>query len=192
MEKVFSLRKHWKQLVTDSRIDPEIPTSVFPAAFFALFCCRFPSFNSFAQHRPLQSLRRWLGGSALPSADELAWASERIDLAGLRGCLGQMHDTLKRNKVIGPRRGWTVAAVDGHEINSSYKRCCDQCLQRKLMVGGVEKIQYYHRIVVLQIISEDFYFLMDQEPILPGEDEVSAALRLIARVLDNHPRWFDV
>jgi Transposase DDE domain len=192
VEKVFSLRRHWRQRVTDSRIDPDIPTSVFPAAFFTLFCCRFPSFNSFVQHRPSQCLRRWLGGHALPSADELAFASERIDLSGLRGCLGQMHDTLKRNKVIGPRRGWTVAAVDGHEINASYKRCCDQCLQRKLMVGGVEKIQYYHRTVVLQIISEGFYFLMDQEPMLPGEDEVSAALRLMARVLESRPRCFDV
>ena len=192
MEKVFSLRQHWKLRVTDSRVDPEIPTAVFPAAFFTLFSCRLPSFNSFVQHRPSQALRCWLGGVALPSADELAFASERIELAGLRGCLGHMHDVLKRNKVIGPRRGWTVAAVDGHEINASYKRCCDQCLQRKLMVGGVERVQYYHRIVVLQIISEGFYFLMDQEPMLPGEDEVSTALRLIGRVLESRPRCFDV
>jgi Transposase DDE domain len=192
VEKIFSLREHWKQRVTDSRIDPDIPTSVFPAAFFAMFCCRFPSFNSFVQQQPSQSLRRWLGGSGLPSADELAWASERIDLAGLRACLGHLHGTLKRNKVIGPRRGWTVGALDAHEINASYKRGCDQCLQRKLKVGGVEKIQYYYRIVVLQIISEDFYFLMDLEPVLPGEDEVSAALRLMARVLESHPRCFDV
>ena len=53
-------------------------------------------------------------------------------------------------------------------------------------------IQYYHRIVVFQIIGEDFYLLFDLEPVLPGEDEVAAAMRLIGRVLELHPRCFDV
>ena len=189
---MFGLQQQWRARVTDSRVHPVIPTHVFPAAFFALFSARFPSFNSFAQHRSSSSLRRWLGAHALPSADELAFAAERIDPAGLRGCLGHLHATLKRNKVIAPRHGWTLAAVDGHEINASYKRCCAHCCQRRIRVGGEERIQFYHRVVVFQIISEGFYLLLDLEPILPGEDEVAAALRLIARVLAGHPRSFDI
>ena len=170
----------WRQWVSDSRPQPEIPTEVFPAAFFAMFACRLPSFNELEQQRGSGCWKRWLGGASLPCADELAYTSERIGLDGLRRCHGLIHARLKRNKVIGPRHGWMLAAVDGHEINSSYKRCCCQCLQRTITVGGEEKIQYYHRIVAFQIISEDFYFLFDLEPVLPGEDEVAAALRPVS------------
>jgi hypothetical protein len=182
----------WRRWVSDSRLRPEIPTEVFPAAFFAMFACRLPSFNELEQQRGSSSWKRWLGGQSLPCADELAYTSERIGLDGLRHCQGEIHARLKRNKVIAPRHGWMLAAIDGHEINSSYKRCCPKCLQRTVTVGDEKKIQYYHRIVALQIISEDYYFLFDLEPVLPGEDEVAAALRLIQRVLDRYPRCFDV
>ena len=85
-----------------------------------------------------------------------------------------------------------LAAVDGHEIASSYKRCCECCLKRKLEVGGDIKVQYYHRLVAFQIIGGDFPLLLDLELLRPGEDEVAAALRLLERVLENHPRCFDV
>lgn len=191
-DKVFGLRRQWKLKVSDSRPKAQIPTKVFPAAFFAMFSCRLPSFNELEQHRDKSSWRHWLGGSPLPSADELAYASERIDPGGLRACLGHVHSRLKRNKVLAPRHGWMLAAIDGHETISSYKRCCEDCLQRKVTVGGIEKIQYYHRIVVFQIICEHFQFLFDLEMVRPGEDEAGAALRLLARVLEAHPRCFDV
>ena len=85
-----------------------------------------------------------------------------------------------------------LTAVDGHEINSSYKRCCDCCLKRELEVRGEFKTQYYHRLVTFQIIAKDFNFLLDVELLKPGEDEVAATLRLLERVLKNHPRCFDV
>jgi hypothetical protein len=193
-DKVFSLRKQWKLRVRDSRPKAQIPTAVFPATFFLMFCCRLPSFNELEQHkdRSKGSWRRWLEGSRLPSADELAYTSERLDPEGLRDCLGHLYGRLKRNKVLEPRHGWMLAAIDGHETNSSYKRCCKSCLQRELTVNGVKKIQYYHRLVVFQLIARDFYLLLDVEMVRPGEDEGQAALRLLARVLENHPRCFDV
>lgn len=87
-DKVFGLRKQWKLRVSDSRPKARIPTAVFPAAFFAMFSCRLPSFNELEQHRHKSSWHHWLGGPSLPSADELAYASERIDPQGLRECLG--------------------------------------------------------------------------------------------------------
>ena len=109
--------------------------------FFAIFACRIGSFNELEQHRGKPGWRRWLGKHDLPSADGLAYVSERIEPDDLRSCLGHVYSRLKRNKVLGPRRGWMLAAVDGHEINSSYKRCCDRCLTRELEVGGVKKTQ---------------------------------------------------
>ena len=176
----------------DSRPQPQIPTPVFPAVFFAMFVCRIGSFNELEQHRGRPAWRRWLAGHTLPSADDLAYVSERIDVDDLRACLGHVYSRLKRNKVLGPRHGWMLAAVDGHEIASSYKRCCECCLKRKLEVGGDIKVQYYHRLVAFQIIGGDFPLLLDLELLRPGEDEVAAALRLLERVLENHPRCFDV
>jgi hypothetical protein len=165
---------------------------VFPAVFFAMFCCRLPSFNELEQQRRKKSWRRWLEGHELPCAGELAYVSERLEAGGLRRCLSHIYSRLKRNKVLAATHGWMLAAVDGHEIASSYKRHCCECLQRTITVGGVERVQYYHRLVAFQIITPDFHFLLDLEMLRPGEDEASAALRLIARVLENHPRCFDV
>jgi hypothetical protein len=160
--------------------------------FFAMFACRIGSFNELEQHRGMPSWRRWLGKHDLPSADELAYVSERIELDDLRACLGHIYSRLKRNKVLEPRHGWMLAAVDGHEINSSYKRCCDCCLTREIECRSGTKTQYYHRLVTFQIIADDFNFLLDVELLKPGEDEVAATLRLLERVLSNHPRCFDV
>jgi hypothetical protein len=159
---------------------------------FAMFSCRIGSFNELEQHRGKPSWRRWLGKHDIPSSDELAYVSERIDPDDLRTCLGHVYSRLKRNKILEPRHGWMLAAVDGHEINSSYKRCCERCLTRELEVGGVKKTQYYHRHVTFQIIAKDFNFLLDMELLRPGEDEVAATLRLLGRVLEMHPRCFDV
>ena len=156
-----------------------------------MFLSRVGSFNALEQLRDRRSLRKWLG-APLPCADELAYVSERISLEDLRFCQGQIYDRLKRNKALGPNRGWMLAAIDGHEINSSYCRCCEKCLKRPIETGGRTRIQYYHRVVVFQILSPGFEFLLDLEPVEPGEDEPAAAARLLGRVLENHPRCFDV
>jgi len=178
--------------VRDRRLHPQIPAPVFPAVFFAMFACRIGSFNQLEQLRGRSVWRRWLGGHGLPSADDLAYVSERIELDDLRDCLGSVYSRLKRNKVLTPTRGWMLAAVDGHEIASSYKRCCECCLQRRVESGADIKVQYYHRLVAFQIICGDFRLLLDLELLRPGEDEVAAALRLLQRVVRNHPRCFDV
>lgn len=157
-----------------------------------MFICRLGSFNELEQHRSQRNWRRWLGGESLPSADALAYVSKRLDVDDLRACQGHIYTQLRRNKVLGPNRGWMLASIDGHELRSSYQRCCSECLQRKLEVRGRTRVQYYHRIVVFQIIGEGFHLLLDLELQRPGEDEVAAGLRLLERVLANHPRCFDV
>lgn len=177
----------------DCRPYPQIPAPVFPAVFFAMFSCRIGSFNDLKNYSDRSSWRNWLDGHALPCPDELAYVSERLDVEGLRRCLCHLYHRLKRNKVLETRNGWALAAIDGHEIGSSYKRCCENCLQREVEVGGERKIQYYHRLVAFQLIgASNFCFLLDLELVRPEEDEVAAALRLIERVLKNCPRCFDL
>lgn len=157
-----------------------------------MFAARLPSFNALVQLRRSPALNRWLGTRALPSAKELAIISECMDPAPLRQCLGDIMRRLRRNKALLARHGLMLAAIDGHETHSSYKRCHGQSLQREITVAGRKVVQYYNRFTVFQIIGDGFYFLLDLEPVLPGEDEVASSMRLLARVLANHPRCFDV
>ena len=128
----------------------------------------------------------------MPSADQLGRHAAILDGSGLRGILGGMYTRLSRNKVLLPLRGHRLAAIDAHEINSSYKRCCPECQTRKITVKDQTRTQYYHRAAVFQLIGPGFRLLLDFELLGPHEDEGTAALRLIQRVLDTHPRCFDI
>src|SRR5438045_3997128 len=106
---------------------------------------------------------------------------------------------LKRNKALDPGRvqGRIVAALDGIEVLSSYSRCCDACLERRVPVrkGGVkvEQLQYYHRAVGCQIVSSPTKPFLALEWLQPGEGEDTAALRLLARLPEIYgSRFFDV
>ena len=51
--------------------------------------------------------------------------------------------------------------------------------------------EYYHRAVVCHLVGFDLAAPLDLEMIQPGEDEVTAASRLVRRVCANYPRFFD-
>lgn len=190
-DKIFKLRQHF-QKTSETRKFPVIPIAVYPATLYVMFSARICSFNELDQHRDNKSWKRWLGHAA-PSSDSIAEVSEKISTNELRDYLGEIYHTLGRNKVLQPINGWRVAIVDGHEIGCSYHRSGEGCLSREIEVGGEKKTQYYYRFVAIQIISDNGYqFFIDMEMQRPGDDEVAAALRLIERVLDNHPRCFDV
>lgn len=189
-DKVFHLQDLWRE-VRDFRPQPQIPTHVFPATIFLMFLCRLRSFNELEQYANQSSWPRWLR-HAVPSVDEIAYVSQRMDLSTLREVLAHIYTRLMRNKVLKPMRGWRVAAVDGHEIGCSYKRCCDECLSRHTKDNDEQCLQYYHRIVAFQLLGEDSRFLLDAELIRKREDEVAAATRMIERVLRRFPRSFDI
>src|SRR5580704_15444965 len=92
---------------------------------------------------------------------------------------------LKRNDVLRSdwSRGLVVAAVDGIEICSSFVRCCDACMERKIehKVNGERRtdIQYYHRIVVVAVVSTPFPIPLGLRFQKNGEGEVACALALL-------------
>ena len=98
--------------------------------------------------------------------------------------------TLKRNKVFdaGRVQGRIVAALGGIEVLSSYSRCCDSCLERRVTVrkNGVktEQVQYYHRAVGCQIVSSPVKSFLAFEWLQPNEGEETAALRLLRKLPD--------
>jgi hypothetical protein len=123
----------------------------------------------------------------------------RLQSEGIRRAIHRVYAQLKRNKALPDRQGWAIAVLDGHESHSSYKRCCPGCLQRTLSSkAGGPRTQYYHRQVTLMLLPAappgrpPVRLLLDAEPQLPGEDEVTTALRLLKRVLLLYPRAFDL
>jgi len=177
--------------LSDSRVKPQIPHPVFAKALLMLWLCRLPSLHA------LEILgRRGAGRRVLrhrmPGADQMANISEILDVPGLRAVLSRMYKRTVRNKVLQPLRGHRLAVVDGHEINCSYRRCCPHCQQRQITVHGQLRTQYYHRVVAFQLVGPGFRFLLDLELLGPHDDEGTAALRLIRRVLESSPRCFDI
>jgi hypothetical protein len=115
-----------------------------------------------------------------------------MDAKGLRKGLHQVYTCLKRNKALPALEGWEVAVLDGHETHSSYRRHCSGCLERTVRTSAGERLQYYHRHVTVLLLTEKLRLLLDLEAQRPGEDEVTAALRLLERVVQTYPRAFKV
>ena len=158
LNKVFDVRTAVAGL-SDSRVAPQIPPSaVFLAAFHG-FVFRLPSFQQLEAELQQSALQRWIGAPRAFRDDVLRYSLSSFSAEGLEAMLVRVNRTLKRNKVFdaGRVQGHIVAALDGIEVLSSYSRCCDACLERRVMVrkNGIktEQVQYYHRAVGCQIIS---------------------------------------
>jgi hypothetical protein len=178
----------------DARPRPQIPTATVWLAAFTLFVLRVPSFHALEQdfRRP-RRWARWLDGR-LPSADTLGRGLAGLALPELRALLAVVHRRAWRRRTIHRRPGepYRVVAVDGHELWASQARCCPQCLQRTVRVKDAHRVEYYHRVVVAQWVGVMPPAIVDIERIHPGEGEVVAARRLVARVLQTYGRLVDV
>jgi len=185
----------WEQAldaIQDSRCRPQICTSVVMRAVSVMFLSRLGSLNALGQSRTSRFWEKWLNHS-LPSPDTIGRVCAKVDVQGIQALQRQVYSRLKRQKALKPPgHGLMALVVDGHESHASFHRCCSGCLQRTLQTQQGERIQYYHRLVAAQLVGQDFRLMLDAEPVLPGEDEVGAALRLLDRVLLAYPRAFDV
>lgn len=187
---------HFRELLPlfeDSRQKPQISgVSVF-ASVFALFACNRTSLNSLEKdllHFP-QRLRGLVGPHP-PSIDTIGRVYSLAHSDGLRGMLIGVHHRLKRNKALADGDERKIVAVDGHEFFKSRKRCCEQCQQRTIKLKDEEVVEYYHQGVVCHLIEHQLAVPLDVELLRRGEGEETAAKRLLARVLANYPRYFDV
>lgn len=127
----------------------------------------------------------------MPSVDTVGRVFSKISGNEIRQILKGLYGKLKRNKVLQPAIGNKfVLIIDGHESSCSYLRSCPKCLKRTLRTDKGGRVQYYHRYVMVMLWCDKFYLPLDLEPQLPGEDEVSCAMRLLKRVMLNYPRAF--
>jgi hypothetical protein len=198
LNKVFDFRAGTAGL-RDSRQTPDVsPQSFFLAVFHSLVF-RLPSFQQLESDLAQPALQRWIGSHRGFGDDVLRYSLCGFDVTGLEKLLVRSNRTLKRGKAFdqGRAQGRIVAALDGVEVLSSYSRCCDSCLERRVTSrpGGVkvEQVQYYHRAVGCQIVSSPVKSFLAMEWLQPGEGEDTAALRLLHRIPDLYGgRFFDI
>ena len=183
--------------VRDRRPRCRIPPSSIFLSVFGMFSIRLQSFNELELQ--FQIPRRWKPfiGPRLPSADTLGYSLKGFDLNPPRDFLAEVAHQAKRKKALKRLKKdslipYTVAALDGHELWCSFKRCCPQCLQRDIEVNKTIVTQYYHRVVALQLVGVTPALPLDYEPVLPGEDEVAAATRIVRRLRQRYPRFIDI
>jgi hypothetical protein len=190
-EKTFGILSGLDE-IADSRMFPQIPTSIITRSIFTMCLAKLGSLNALEQLRGQQVLGRLIGGK-LPSADSIGRISDLIDSDTIRDINRKLYLQLKRNKaLLSPTHGLMALIVDGHESHASYRRHCTGCLEREIGPDGSKKTQYYHRNVTALLVAGNSCVFLDAEPQSPGEWEVDCAIRLLKRVIQNYPRAFDV
>jgi hypothetical protein len=193
LERRFGLRALVAGL-HDGRFLPQIPTRAIWLSVFGMYVLRLRSFNALEQELRLSG--RWEAwvGTRKPSADTIGRVFASMSAEETRQILSAVLHDAWRSKAIHPRPGesYRVVAVDGHEIGASRARCCPQCLVRERKKATGTELEYYHRVVAAQWIGVTPPAILDLERIGPGEGEVTAARRLLERILRQHARLIDV
>lgn len=199
LNKCFNLRLHAAQM-SDARTDPEISA---PSVFLALlhaFVFRLPSFQQLDAELAHSYLQHWIGAERSFRHHTLRYSLCGFDLEPLERMLVEVNRRLKRSKAfdLGRVQSHLVAALDGVEVLSSFSRCCESCLERRVIRKDqagrrVEQIQYYHRVVGCQMIHSPVKPFLALEWLRPGEGEETAALRLLSRLPQLYgSRFFDI
>jgi hypothetical protein len=181
LDKVFGF-SDWVTALPEGREFPQHPwKKVFDAVFLGA-AMQIPSLLQIEAECCDGSLAKRIGAI---SDDTIGYALERQSPEPVFALSCEIARRLKRNGVLrsGWSRGLVVAAVDGIEICSSFVRCCDACMEREIehKVKGEMRtdIQYYHRIVVVAVVSTPFPIPLGLRFQKNGEGEAGCALALL-------------
>ena len=122
------------------------------------------------------------------SSATIARSADSLNLGYTREMLKTIYQKAKRSLKI------KINSIPyGHEICSSSIHKCSCCSVRDVSkIEKVIKLSYYHKYTAFILAGEKFSFLLDIEPIYPGEGELSSSYRLLKRVCRNYPKAFEV
>jgi hypothetical protein len=192
LDKVFDFSRRVAAL-PEGRHYPRHPwEKVFDAVFLGA-ACQFPALHRIEAECRDGTLSKRIGPL---SEDAIGYALELQDPGPIFALGCDMARRLKRNGVLRSdwARGRVVAAADGIEICSSFVRCCDLCMERRVThkVGEQlrEDIQYYHRIVAVIVVSAPFPIPLGIRFQKHGETEVACTLALLKDLNDQLGRRF--
>jgi hypothetical protein len=192
LDKVFG----FSDLVTALPEGREFPQHPWKKVFDAVFlgaAMQIPSLLQIEAECCEGALAKRIGAI---SDDTIGYALQRQSPKPVFALSCEIARRLKRNGVLRSTwsRGLVVAAVDGIEICSSFVRCCDACMEREIehKVNGEMRtdIQYYHRIVVVAVVSTPFPIPLGLRFQKNGEGEVGCALALLQDLAHQLGRRF--
>jgi len=197
--KVFKLNRLLHR-VREGRSEPKIALLSVNLCLLLGVITRVSSYLDLAQQTKRKRWRRLCRLAAAISHDVFGYVTERMLPEDWRLNQAVVVKILKHNKALESCKvnGLLGLSVDANEHFKSRSRCCQRCCQREVEVtdddGQKHKvIEYYHRYVLAQINGPKLNVLLDAEPILPGEEECTAALRLLGRIRRLYGvRFFDV
>ena len=174
--------------VTDRRIKSQIPTVKIVAAIIIMHFTNQGSLNNFSQEIAYKRLK-----ADIPSVSTIARVADTMDLEEIRGVGMEIYSQARAKKMLSSCHGMWVGVVDGHEqITSPYCKC-KYCKKRTVTrKDGIKDIQYYHEFTAFILAGPKISFILDLEPILPGEGEITSSYRLMERVCKNYPKAFSV
>jgi hypothetical protein len=185
---------------TDSRPEPEIPSRSVWLSLILGEVVHVPSLLQLQEETQLPQWQQWVGHDAPISHDTFGYVAQRLDPAQLRRGARWINQKLKRGKALEANKlkGLLVLSVDANEQFCSDHHCCAQCLSREIACKdaqghAVKKTQWFHKQVYAQLSGPHLSVILDFEPMLPGDEECGAALRLLRRMRREYgPRFFDV
>jgi Transposase DDE domain len=197
-QKVFALKTRLGGVRSD-RPFARIPTTPVLLSLVLGVVLRISSYLDLSQQTRRRRWRHLCGLKAALSDDTFDYVTERLSLEDLRRSLAGINQRLKANKALESCQigGLLFVSLDANEHFKSRSRCCACCCQRQIeetdAKGKKHKVtEYYHRYVFAQINGPKFNALLDLEPIRRGEEECTAALRLLGRLRRVYgPRFFD-
>jgi len=115
IDKVFQFRRLIGSL-TDSRLEPVIPTAAVFGTAFTMFATRRCSLNGIDVDRHFPGRLEKFVGPHVPSGDTIGRVYAQLDSGTLRKVLRDVHLRIKHNKMLHNTTDWMFAAVDGHEF----------------------------------------------------------------------------
>ena len=187
--------------MTDGRVDPTLPLSAVLSTWQWGLIRRTPSTEQIGdllldpRWRARLGLQPEQGGSpdrlaqVLDSLSTEEWNEMMLEDFFLARRAGILTD----DGLYGKR----CAALDLNELFKSEKIHCPQCQVREKTVkdekGEKHTVQeYYHQAVALSWMSGPLRFVLGWEVLAPGEGELTAALRLLARLLPRLNKSLDL
>jgi hypothetical protein len=163
----------------DGRSFPQIPAA---SLVWALILARTLRVASFSGVEMLSQDARRAMGVARPFGDDtLAYFTERLNPEPTRDALVGLVRQAKRNKAFAsaPRIG---LAIDGSGVGRSQTRTCPLCHEQGKGYG--------HKLAAISVVGAGLDLPFDVEFFVPGENELTAAKRLITRALRGLGRQF--
>jgi len=187
--------------MSDSRRDPTLPLGAVLSTWQWGLIRRTPSTEQIGDllRDPRWRARLGLKAEAGGSADRAAEVLDRLDMEEWNEMMIEDFFLARRAGILSDegQYGKRCAVLDLNELFQSEKIHCAQCPVREKKVQGEKGEtrlvkEYYHQAVALVWVSGPLPFVLGWELLAPREGELTAALRLLERLLPRLRKSLDL